>query len=146
MVDWFALSFPEGSPLPEWSETTPISPTDVADSFDFNDGDMGPPRDGEGVSKPLLETLVRVFELLPDLAVMLDFDEKLDGGVFGLRNSLGCFRKFSPVLRPLRSFSEEVGESTESATVASEALDIPENDRGGARDVGVDALRKTAKR
>ena len=47
------------SPWPDWSEEKLRAPTDVADSLDFSDGDMGNelPMDGDGVSKPALEVV-----------------------------------------------------------------------------------------
>lgn len=113
-------------------------PTEIADSLDFSEGDTGRelPKDGEGVSNPLEEAAESVLEVerLKDLAVPLDFEENEDGGGdLGRRNCLGCFRNVNPDpgARPRRW--EGLGESDDSATVASEFLDIPENDRGADR-------------
>jgi len=47
------------SPLTERSDEELFAPTEMADSFDFSDGDMGSelPMDGDGVSRPALETV-----------------------------------------------------------------------------------------
>jgi hypothetical protein len=72
------------SPLTERSDEELPAPTEIADSFDFSDGDMGSelPMEGDGESRPALETVD-----VPDsvfgvewLAVsvlldLLDFDE-----------------------------------------------------------------------
>jgi len=123
------------SALPDWSEETLCAPTEAADSFDFNDGETSReplPVDGDGVRSTALDIVdaaERVVELLSVLAVLLDLEEKLEGGDFGRKNCLGCFRKLSPGARPRRCFSEGLGESATSEAVASESFDNPENER-----------------
>ena len=45
--------------MTDWSEDSLGDPIDIADSFDFNDGDIGrvDPPDGDGVRRPALDTV-----------------------------------------------------------------------------------------
>ena len=52
------------SPLTDWSDDSLGEPIDVADSFDFSDGDTGSvdPMDGEGVRGPAVLDVVDAAE------------------------------------------------------------------------------------
>ncbi len=72
------------------------SPTDIADSFDFRDGEASnePPTEVDGVNNPALDEVdaadkVADPDVANDLATLLVLDEKLDGGDFGRKNCLG---------------------------------------------------------
>jgi hypothetical protein len=129
----------------DWSDDWLRFPTDVADSFDLNEGDMAIvlAAETEGVNKPLLdieETVVAAVEGVEVLTVEALLAENDEGGDFPLRNCLGVFRKLNGV-RP-RRFSEGLGDSLGSPTGKSDSFERPENERPP----GVDALRNTANR
>ena len=121
------------SPL-DWSDDWLWFPTDMADSFDLNEGDIAMvlAADTEGVNRPLLETdemvvLVAAFDGVDVLIVDELLAEKDEGGDFPLRN-WGVFRNFRPGVRP-RRFSDGLGESAGSAPWRSDSFENPETDR-----------------
>lgn len=78
------------SPL-DWSDDWLWFPTDMADSFDLNEGDIALAADTDGVNRPWLEVdemvvLVAACDGVDVLIVDALLAEKDEGGDFPLRN------------------------------------------------------------